>query len=217
MGIDELQREYDRTNAAINELTAAVADAESAATEAKSELAELTDGAAVLTAMAEEKAAMNRAAITRRSLVAAQHKRKDVQRQLDKARDMAVIGLIKETMNGAGDAIVDAYRAVTAARDEIYQAQRATGAYPVNSPLDTVCSGLETALAAVGGQVLGDTSRSVQVRYGDFTYIRRPIGYVPPKAIKARERSPILSAMQESIARLNQYNRQHAHEFSRED
>ena len=213
MTITELQTEYDCASAAIDELAAAVAYAESDAAEARSQLAELTDSASVLAAMAEERAAMNRAAITRRSLAAAQQRRKDLQRQLDKARNQAVDGLIRQTMNAAAAAIVDAYREVTAAREEIYKAQRATGAYPVNSPLDAVCSGLEHALSAAGGRVVGDTTRSVQVRYGDFTYTRHPIGYVPPTPAPARKRRPLLTAMEETMIQLNKWKREHDHEF----
>lgn len=217
MNIDQLQREYERTGATIEELTAALAAAESDTAEARAQLAELTDAASVLTAMAEEKAATNRAALTRRALATAQQQRRELQRQLDKARNQAVDGLIRQTMNGASAAIVEAYRAVVAARDEIYQAQRATGAYPPTSPLDAVCAALERALSAAGGQAIGDSSGAVTVRFGDYTYTRRPVWYVPPKPGPARPRRGLMTAMQESMARLNQYNRQHAHEFSEED
>lgn len=215
--VDAAQKEYDRCTAAIEELTAARAAAESDAAEARAKLAELTDGPSVLAAMAEERAAMNRAAITRDNLAYEQHQRRELQRMLDAAQHQAVDGLIRQTMNEAAAAIAEAYQAVVAARDEIYQAQRATGAYPVNSPLDAVCSGLERALGAAGGQAIADSSGSVTVRFGNYTYTRRPIGYVPPTPAPARPRRPLVTHAQEMMAELNRFNRQRAHEFSDED
>ena len=111
---------------------------------------------------------------------------------------------------------VEVYRDIVDARDAVYQAQRAIGAYPVDSPLDRVCSALETAIGAAGGQVIPDSSRSITVRFGDFQYIRRPIGYVAPAPAPRRPRRPIVGAMQQSLAALNRFNRQHGHEFEGE-
>ena len=213
MNIPELQAEYERAVAAIAELNAALAAAENDAAEAKAEAAEVTDGQGVLMAMAEERAAMNRAALIRRDLAATEKRRADLARQVNRAQQAATTQLVREAMSEAGAALVDVYQEIVAVRDAVYQAQRAIGVYPVDSPFDAVCSALERAIGAAGGQVIPDTSRSITVRYGDFQYIRRPIGYVAPTPAPARPRRPILSAMQESLAALNRYHRQHEHEF----
>jgi chromosome segregation ATPase len=213
MTIAELQTEYDSAGAAIAELKAELAAAERDAAEAKAEAGEVTDGQGVLTAMAEERAALNRAAIARRNLAATHRRRESLSIQLMKAQEDATKQVIKEALNEAAAALVDVYQDTVAARDAVYLAQRETGAYPVDSPLDRVCSALENAIGAAGGQVTPDSSRSVTVRYGDFQYTRRPIGYVAPTPAPRRERRPLLAAMQESIAALNRYNRQYAHEF----
>ena len=217
MSIDQLQDQYDQAGAAIAELTAALAAAERDAAEAKAESAELTDGDSVLRAMAEERAAMNRAAIVRRNLADTRQRRADLARQLNRAQQAATTQLIRQAMTEAAAALVNVYQEIVAARDAVYQAQRAMGVYPPDSPLDAVCRALESAIGAAGGQVIPDTSRSTTVRYGDFQYIRRPIGYVPPVAKPTAARRPLVTHAQEMMAQLNQFNRQRAHEFSDED
>lgn len=216
MTIDELQAAYERSAAEIDALTAALAESESAAAAARAELDEVVDGDSILRAMAEERAAKNRAALIRRNLAETRERKNRTSRELERARESAVAGLVRATMTETCQALVEVYQAVVAARDEVYQAQRATGAYPAGSPLDGVCDSLEHALRRAGAAIVPDSSGSITVRYGEFQYIRRPIGYVPPKPAPARPRRPILSAMQESLAQLNRYNRQHAHEFDEE-
>lgn len=213
MTIAELQAEYERTAAALGDLTIAIAAAEQDANEARAEAAEVTDGEGVLMAMAEERAAMNRATLIRRNRAATQKRLADLSIALMKAQDDATRQVISTAKEDAGARLLTVYRAVIAARDDIYAAQRAAGVYPPNSPLDRVCAGIEGALVAAGGSATPDSSMSVTVRYGDFQYTRRPIGYVAPTPAPRRERRPLLTAMQESLASLNRYNRQHAHEF----
>ena len=216
MTITELQAEYDRADAAIADLTADLAATEIDAMEAQAEAAEATDAHSVLTALAEEKAAMNRATIARRNLAATEKRRVELARQLNRARQAETAEFIRQAMTEAAADLVEVYRDIVDARDAVYQAQRAIGAYPVDSPLDRVCSALETAIGAAGGQVIPDSSRSITVRFGDFQYIRRPIGYVAPAPAPRRPRRPIVGAMQQSLAALNRFNRQHGHEFEGE-
>ena len=110
MNIAELQEQYEMTAAAIAELTAAVAAAERDAAEAKAEAAELTDGDSVLRAMAEERAALNRAAIARRNLAETRQRRADLAHQLNRAQQAATTQLVRQAMTEAGAALVDVYK-----------------------------------------------------------------------------------------------------------
>ena len=160
---------------------------------------------------------MNRAALCRRNLAETRKRRADLAHQLNRAQQAATTQLVRQAMTEAGAALVDVYKEIVAARDAVYQTQTAIGVYPVDSPFDRVCSALESAIGAAGGQVIADTSRSTTVRYGDFQYIRRPIGYVPPVAKPTAARRPLVTHAQQMMAQLNQFNRQRAHEFSDED
>ena len=215
--IGELQDQCDQAGATIAELIVAVAEAERDAAEAKAEAAELTDGDSVLRAMAEERAAMNRAALCRRNLAETRQRRADLARQLNRAQQAATTQLVRQAMTEAGAALVDVYKEIVAARDAVYQTQTAIGVYPVDSPFDRVCSALESAIGAAGGQVIADTSRSTLVRLGAYEYYRRPVGYVAPVAKPKDARRPLVTHAQQMMAQLNQFNRQRAHEFSDED
>lgn len=217
MTIDELQAAYERSAAEIDALTAALAESENAAAAARAELDEVLDGDGILRAMAEERAAKNRAALIRRNLAETRERKNRTSRELAKAQEAAVAGLVRTTMDETCQTLVEVYQAVVDARDEIYQAQRATGAYPAVSPLDRVCSALEHAMRAAGVSVTPDSTGSATIRYGEFQYIRRPIGYVPPKPAPARPRRPILSEIEEVVRRKNaEYQQAKAARFSEE-
>lgn len=178
--VTELQRDYDDLVGEVDDLGAAIAATELDAAAARRELDELTDGASVLQAMAEERAAKNRLTMLRRQLTEAQTERRRAATALERARLAAVSDVVDGTKRAIGSTLVDAYKRAVVARGEVEAAQREVGISPVDSPFDPVCAALEAALRAVGCSVLSDSSRSVTVRYGDFVHVRRPIGWTAP-------------------------------------
>jgi hypothetical protein len=176
-----LQRDYDDLTVELSDLPGAIIAAENDAATARAEADECTDGAGVLAAMAEERAARNRVALLRRRQVEAQRERNQISVELERMRLTAVAGLVEEARSATGAALVAVYQDVIAARDRVEAAQRDAGAMPVDSPFDSVCGALESALHRAGATVIPDSSSSVTVMYGDFVYVRRPIGWQPPQ------------------------------------
>lgn len=216
MNLDKLQSEYERAVAKIDELTAALDAAEADAVDARREAGEVLTADDVLRAMAEERAALNRAAHIRRTLARCQTERAELARRLDSERNAAVAGLIASATAEAAVGVLETYQAALAARDSIYEAQRALGSYPATSPLDAVCKGLEAALKSVGAQVIPDSNRSVMVRYGAFEHTRHQIGFVPIVTRK-RQRRPLLSEIEEVVQRKNaEYQKTKAARYSEE-